>query len=302
MQTPGSPGWEAQDAANLIAAGQALAAAQKIVTAAQEREQVEVATGHADDMQDVWDLADALYAIQCALGIVARVAFQEEAEGATKAGKVLSGKSKGAITSAISALKNLLAAAGEDVTDGEDAAAKAQENFLAMTKDELIALLDERDAAKAETRKAKKAAKAGKSADAVAAEAERRAAMSPEELEAEDAAKAAEAEQEEAAKAEQVQATDAAVAEKVEAAIKGVTEQVDAVKAELEAVKKMAAPGGPVKTRTPAALVKSEQRDALEIELAELDRKMSGEVDLQVIKGYMDRAEAVRVKLASLAG
>jgi hypothetical protein len=260
-----------------------------------------VATGHADDMQDVWDLADALYAIQCALGIVARVAFQEEAEGATKAGKVLSGKSKGAITSAISALKNLLAAAGEDVTDGEDAAAKAQENFLAMTKDELIALLDESDAAKAENRKAKKAAKAEKSADAVTAEAERRAAMSPEELEAEDAAKAAEAEQEEAAKAEQVQATAAAVAEKVEAAIKGVTEQVDAMKAELETVKKMAAPGGPVKTRTPDAVGKSDQRDILALEIAELEKRAGLTTDSDIRKGYQERAKAARAQLAKLA-
>ena len=78
---PGSLAWEANDAARLIAAGQVITTALAIVNAACQREQMEVATGHADDSQDVWDLQTAEDALNCALGIVARISFTEEHEG-----------------------------------------------------------------------------------------------------------------------------------------------------------------------------------------------------------------------------
>lgn len=77
---PGSAAWETADAAALIEAGQMLASAASMLTNSANRERIEVATGHADDMADVYDLSDAVYAVQNALSIVARVAFTEEAE------------------------------------------------------------------------------------------------------------------------------------------------------------------------------------------------------------------------------
>jgi hypothetical protein len=78
---PGSSAWEKQDADNLIAAGQMLAQVASMLSCATSREQMEVATGGGmNDMQDVYNLGDAMYYVQQALGIVGFTAFTEENE------------------------------------------------------------------------------------------------------------------------------------------------------------------------------------------------------------------------------
>lgn len=85
--TPGSPEWEAADAENLRSAAAALAAVRDKITAAADREVDEVEAGALDSYSDVFDLQDALYALDAALGIVARMSFTEaqESEAVAKA-------------------------------------------------------------------------------------------------------------------------------------------------------------------------------------------------------------------------
>lgn len=303
---PGSPSWEQADADCMNQAAQQLLAACALVSQFIAREGQEVAAGETSDYEDVWDAQCAIDAITAALGIVARLSFQEAFEAAkstdaevAKAGATHSAKTKAAITSVITTLQNLLASAGGTNTDDD-----VEKEVIEMTKDELIKLLDERDearrVAKEEAKAAAKAAKAEQEEAAVKAEADRRAALSPEQIAAEDAAKAEKAEQEQAEKAEQVAATASAVAAKVEEALKGVTEQVATIQADLETVKKMAAPGGPAKTRTPADLEKATERDVVELEIADLTRRADATSDSELRKGYLDRAKEARVRLATL--
>jgi hypothetical protein len=106
------------------------------------RERIEVATGHADDMDDVYDLSDAVYAVQNALSIVARVAFTEEAEAQSAgamAKSVRSPETAEAVRKVIGEL-SLLAKA----TDPDGAAVGSQKGAtmaLDITTDELGALI-----------------------------------------------------------------------------------------------------------------------------------------------------------------
>lgn len=100
---PGSPAWEAQDAQTLIDAGQLIAQAGAKLQDALEREQTEVAVGQAADQEDVFDLQDALCALDAVLGITARLAFTEEVEGGvgmSKEGRRLSGVSVAKVVAA----------------------------------------------------------------------------------------------------------------------------------------------------------------------------------------------------------
>ena len=322
---PGSPSWESTDADTAAQAAQALMAAAECIRTFAAREGAEVAAGEGSDLFDEFDALVALDQVTCALGIMARLAFLEGnaankgADDAEKAGKVLSTKSVDAIRAAITALNDLLssAAGGSKPTDGEDAAEKSQEDILAMTKDELIALLDEREAAKAEAREAAKAekAEARKAADDAKAakkqaKAEKRASETPEEAEARKAAKAERREAKKAAKAEKQAAKEAAKAEQDQTVVKeaietAVGQAVEAVKGvyeeRLAKVEKMAAPGGPVKTRTPADLNKSAERDTLEMRAADLEERARRELDAEVRKGLTDRAKTIRARIAELA-
>jgi hypothetical protein len=119
---PGSPAWEAQDAAALRTAASQLADLRSRVSTARDREAQE------DDPYD-WDNASdldcAVQAIEGALGIVARLAFTEQIEAMkpaemAKAGRRLSGKSLTAIKAARDHLTALLGPDGEEPPHEEE--------------------------------------------------------------------------------------------------------------------------------------------------------------------------------------
>jgi hypothetical protein len=127
---PGSPEWEALDAAKARAAVTGLTALRSLVQHLMGREDAESFAGEGDG--DVCDLMDACDAIDCALGIMAKFAVDEQAEadeagdlqksldGAAdltdrlikasvqKAGRVLSSANENAIQSAVDNLQNVL--------------------------------------------------------------------------------------------------------------------------------------------------------------------------------------------------
>ena len=227
---PGSPEWEAQDAQILIDAGTSLADAGRKLQQVLDREQTEVAVGgKPHDVEDVFDLEDALSALDAVLGITARMAFTEQAEGqaagVSKAGRRLSGVSVDKVVAARTAadqlrthLTDLLgpddpaAAGGKTATKGAfdmemtqeqfDAAVTAKAGEVAakaiadheaekakVEADAVKAAADEKAAKKA-AKKAKAEKRAAKVAAAAKAEADRRAAMSDAERATDDAAKA----------------------------------------------------------------------------------------------------------------
>ena len=228
---PGSPEWEAQDAQILIDAGTSLADAGRKLQQVLDREQTEVAVGgKPHDVEDVFDLEDALSALDAVLGITARMAFTEQAEGQaagmSKAGRRLSGVSIDKVVGARDAadqlrshLTDLLgpddpaAAGGQTATKGAfDMDAMTDEQFDAAVAAKAAevakkAIADhEAEKAEAEATAKKKAAdkKAAKKAAKVAkkekktakveaaakAEAARRAGMTDDERATDDAAKA----------------------------------------------------------------------------------------------------------------
>lgn len=68
----------------------------------------------------------------------------------------------------------------------------------------------------------------------------------------------------------------------------------------LSTVEKSAKPGGPTKTRPPAALVKSERRDALDIAEADFRRKADTTTDTDLRGAYLAKAKAVVAERAAL--
>ena len=228
---PGSAEWEAQDAQILIDAGTLIAQAGQKLQLSLDREQTEVAVGgKPHDVEDVFDLEDALSALDAVLGITARMAFTEQAEGQaagmSKAGRRLSGVSIDKVVGARDAadqlrshLTDLLgpddpaAAGGQTATKGAfDMDAMTDEQFDAAVAAKAAevakkAIADhEAEKAEAEATAKKKAAdkKAAKKAAKVAkkekktakveaaakAEAARRAGMTDDERATDDAAKA----------------------------------------------------------------------------------------------------------------
>lgn len=170
---PGSPAWEAVDAQIAHDAALALKTASELIRQFAQRESVEVAVGEGNDIFDTMEAESALCGVSHALGIMAQMAFHEGLEAAKslddedvieKAGKRLSTKSVTALATARDHISILL---GEDdpakhdkkeTTSGKSAAdkfiASANKALLSkeidnMTADELIKLLDERDAQKA---------------------------------------------------------------------------------------------------------------------------------------------------------
>ena len=227
---PGSAEWEAQDAEILIDAGTLIAQAGQKLQLSLDREQTEVAVGgKPHDVEDVFDLEDALSALDAVLGITARMAFTEQAEGQaagmSKAGRRLSGVSIDKVVGARDAadqlrshLTDLLgpddpaAAGGQTATKGafdmeltkeqldEIVAVKAAEIAEKVVADRETAKAEAEATAKkkaADKKAAKKAAKVAKKEKKTAkveaaakAEAARRAGMSDDERATDDAAKA----------------------------------------------------------------------------------------------------------------
>lgn len=86
---PGSPPWESVDSVTLQQVAQTLAHCGAAIDAIQKRETVEAASGDPSDWFDAWDLSDAQYALDAALGIAARLSFVEQASAqAAKSGAI----------------------------------------------------------------------------------------------------------------------------------------------------------------------------------------------------------------------
>ncbi len=77
---PGDPAWEAVDAARARQATAGLVALRNMVSQMRVREATEVVAGQADDSEDVWALDMADDALDCALGVLAKFAVDEQSE------------------------------------------------------------------------------------------------------------------------------------------------------------------------------------------------------------------------------
>jgi hypothetical protein len=77
---PGDPAWEAVDAARARESTQVLVALRNMVSQMRIREATEVVAGQADDSEDVWALDMADDALDCALGVLAKFAIDEQNE------------------------------------------------------------------------------------------------------------------------------------------------------------------------------------------------------------------------------
>lgn len=131
---PGSPAWEAQDAALLRTAAGQLADLRSRVATSRDREAAE---GESYDWDNASDLDCAVQAIECALSIVARLAFTEAVESYApdamqKAGRRLSAQSLKAIQAARDHLTELL---------GQDDPLTAEDGGTDVTKAELDAVV-----------------------------------------------------------------------------------------------------------------------------------------------------------------
>ena len=165
---PGSPAWEAVDAATATEAALALMAAGEMIRTFAQREAIEVAAGEGNDIFDTMAAEQALCGVSHALGIMASMAFHEGLEAAKslddndvaeKAGKRLSTRSVSALAAARDHINELLgkddpAKTDDDKKDGPSAAdkfiANANKAQLAkeiedMSTDELEKVLDARD-------------------------------------------------------------------------------------------------------------------------------------------------------------
>lgn len=137
--TPGSPAWEAVDAATARKWTSILARAKAAVELLAEREMLEAASGEGDDAEQAFALDDACCAIDYAIGVLAPFAVEEQAEAeqgadelngvrkalgdwdpeplgviealgqVRKAGRVLSSANEAAIRGAVDSLQKVLA-------------------------------------------------------------------------------------------------------------------------------------------------------------------------------------------------
>ena len=168
---PGSPEWEAFDAATATQAAQALMQAAELSRTFAQRESIEVAAGEGNDIYDAKAAAVAMAGVSDALGIMAQLAFHEGLEAtkgledgdAAKAGKRLSGKSVAALAAARDHLNLVLgnddpALAEDDDDDSKQSGKSAASKYIAsankallteeidtMSTDELEKVLDARD-------------------------------------------------------------------------------------------------------------------------------------------------------------
>jgi hypothetical protein len=98
---PSSMPWESYDAATYSQVAQVLAEACHALEALEQRELVEGVTGDESDFSDAAETACAREALDCAIGITARLAFHEMAEAtAVKSGRIVSAKNEAALKAA----------------------------------------------------------------------------------------------------------------------------------------------------------------------------------------------------------
>lgn len=135
---PGSPAWEAVDAATARKWTSILARAKVAIDLLADREMLEAAAGDEDDIENAWDLQDACCAIDYAISVLAPFAVDEQSEAdcgelmqavgkalggfdtapldtiealgqVRKAGRVLSAGNEAAIRGAVESLQKVLA-------------------------------------------------------------------------------------------------------------------------------------------------------------------------------------------------
>lgn len=189
---PGSMPWESYDSATLDQVAGCLASCCNAIDAIATREQIEAISGDAGDQSDAWDLQDASSALEYAMGVVARLAYSEQAEGGAakseadphyqaveKAYRRLRASDEKALRGAHAALSNVLAehdrAKGAAADAGQNEPTEGDKIQMELTKQELA------DTIAASTQEAVKAAldaerKADKKARKQAKKAEEQAA------------------------------------------------------------------------------------------------------------------------------
>lgn len=356
---PGSPAWEASDAATISAAADSLIEASNLIQYFINRERIEGIAGAPSALFETWDGELALMNICDALDIVARIAFYENLSATTttaksldeelsKSGKRLSAKTITALAAARDHLNALMGdhitAARDHINDvlGDDApasdeAAKTIKDVLEMTPEELQKLVastvtevlkgkgvDTSDAQSIEGAKDanKKSKKKNPKAENTALEDEvkqgdgttasgtnqatgaAKAELTAEQIEARKARKAAKAQLAKAKKLEKKASKQAKMAKALEdasardkATLLALSQSVEQ---RLATIEKMAAPGGPVKTRPASIVAKASEREILEMEIARFDSMARETSDQDLRKGYIERAKIARAKLTEI--
>jgi hypothetical protein len=143
---PGSPAWEAVDAARATQAIELTVALKRLVETAVARESQEALIGDdPDDAENVWNLSDVVAGIDCILGVLAPYAVTEQAEAdgreaddtlILKSGRVLSGTNEGNIRQAAGLLESVLSSLPAPV---EEAIAKSETPEGAAVETEALA-------------------------------------------------------------------------------------------------------------------------------------------------------------------
>jgi hypothetical protein len=114
---PGSPTWEAQDAAAAQALIDQILAIVPGVKALAQRESTEVAAGHTDDMDDVCDLEQVCDALMCAAKMLGAFAVTEAAEAAPMAKATPAASTDSAATATPTTKENAVSTDGTQNTD-----------------------------------------------------------------------------------------------------------------------------------------------------------------------------------------
>lgn len=129
--------------------------------------------------------------------------------------------------------------------------------------------------------------------------------LTPEEIEANAEIDRLRKQLKEAEEAQKQAADNATLSAKIEEHLAKVVEQneilkatVEGLQSDLESVKKMAAPGGPVKTVPQAAKTIAAERDVLEGEIAKYERLAKETSERELREGYNAQARQLRAKLA----
>ena len=175
-EEPGSPAWEAVDAATARKWTAILARSKSALSVMADREALEAAVGAGDgdpsDLDSAFNLEDASCAIDYAIGILAPFAVDEQTEVDTqleavakaminvktddldvieslgpvkKAGRVLSAANEAAIRGAVDSLQKVLAslpAAPEDVTKSKEAAVEPEQPVKKAKGDPMVPVYD----------------------------------------------------------------------------------------------------------------------------------------------------------------
>jgi hypothetical protein len=139
---PGNMPWESYDSATLAQVAHTLASCDSAISAIIARERAEANDVDPGDYENAWDLGDAQSALDCALGIVARLSFTEAAEadhaGAEKAGRRLSGKTESTLRAARDHLTSVIGDGDKNTKADKGQDSKEEDDIMSsVTKEEL---------------------------------------------------------------------------------------------------------------------------------------------------------------------